>query len=145
MCMEGLRNLAKQHTDWAMEDIHTDLLNKAKKQLGNQLSSDEQILFFKDSGIIASGKSGVLITNKTIYIFEKRNVHKLLISDIDSIHAVALMFDQGEWYFNANKELMIDVISCSPTEHGLIMALICLLVKEYHGRGYKIKVYKGVL
>ncbi|KSV59073.1 hypothetical protein [Acetivibrio ethanolgignens] len=144
-CLEGLKDLAKQHTDWAMDGVNTDLLNKAKKQIGNQLSLDEQILFFKDSGIIATGKSGVLITNKTLYIFSKKNVRKLAIADIYSIHALALVLGNGKWYFNANKDLEIDNIACSPTEHGLIMALVCLLVREYRGYGYKIKVYKGVL
>lgn len=144
-CLEGLRNLAKQHTDWAMEDVNTDLLNKAKKQIGNQLPPDEQILFFKDSGIIANGKSGVIITRQTLYIFSKRNVRKLNICDIYSIHALAHMLGNGKWYFNSNKDLEIDNIACSPVEHGLIMALVCLLVRECRGYGYKIKVYKGVL
>lgn len=144
-CIEGLRNLATQHTDWAMEGINTDLLNKVKKQIGYQLSLDEQILFFKDSGIIATGKSGVLITNETIYVFSKKNVRKLAIADIYSIHALALILGNGKWYFNANKDLEIDNIACSPAEHGLIMALICLLVQRHKGYGYKIKVYKGVL
>lgn len=144
-CLDGLRNLAKQHTDWAMDDINIDLLNKAKKQIGNQLSLEEQILFFKDSGIIATGKSGVLITNKTLYIFSKKNVRKLAIADIYSIHVLALVWGNGKWYFNANKDLEIDNIACSPAEHGLIMALVCLLVRDHHGDGYKIRVYKGVL
>lgn len=144
-CLEGLRNLATQHTDWAMEGINVDLLNKAKQRLGSLVSVDEQIFFFKDSGIIAAGKSGILITNKNIFCFTKKNAKKLAISDIYSIHMMALMFGNGKWYFNANKELEVDNIACSPTEHGLIMALICLLVKEYHGNGYKIKVYKGFL
>lgn len=144
-CLEGLRNLAAQHTDWAMDGVNIDLLNKAKNRIGNQLSPDEQILFFKDSGIIPTGKSGVLITDKTLYIFSKKNVHKLAIAEIYSIHALALAFGTGKWYFNANKDLEIDNMACSPTEHGQIMALVCLLVREYHGYGYKIKVYKGVL
>ena len=119
-CLEGLRNLAAQHTDWAMDGVNIDLLNKAKNRIGNQLSPDEQILFFKDSGIFPTGKSGV-------------------------IHALALAFGTGKWYFNADKNLEIDNMACSPTEHGQIMALVCLLVREYHGYGYKIKVYKGVL
>lgn len=144
-CLEGLQNLARQHTDWAMEGINTDLLNKAKMQLGNSLPADEQILFFKDSGIIPTGKSGVIITNRTIICYNKRRTHRLPISDIYSIHALALILDSGEWYFNANKNLEVDNMACTPTEQGLIMAFICLLAKEYHGKGYKIKVYKGVL
>ena len=143
-CLEGLRNIATQHTDWAMDGTNMDLLNKAKNQLNNSLPTDEQILLFKDSGIIATGKSGVLITNKTIFCFNKKRTNRLSISDIYSIHALALVFGQGKWYFNANKDLEIDNIACSPTEHGLIMALICLLVKEQCGNNYKIKVYKGV-
>jgi len=65
-CLEGLKNIAREHNDWAMEDINVNLLDKAKKQLGNSLPTDEQILFFKDSGIIVNGKSGVLITSKSI-------------------------------------------------------------------------------
>ena len=49
------------------------------------------------------------------------------------------------WYFNANKDLEIDNMACSPAEHGLIMALVCLLVQRHKGYSYKIKVYKGVL
>lgn len=143
-CLEGLKNLATQDKYWAMDGINTDLLDKAKKQIGNQLSSDEQILFFKDSGIFATGKSGVLITNKTLYIFDKKNVRKLAIADIYSIHALASL-GSGEWYFNADKNLIIDDMACSPAKQGLIMALICLLVRECRGYGYKIKVYKGVL
>ena len=107
-CLEGLQNLARQHTDWAMEGINTDLLNKAKMQLGNSLPADEQILFFKDSGIIPTGKSGVIITNRTIICYNKRRTHRLPISDIYSIHALALILDSGEWYFNANKNLEVD-------------------------------------
>ena len=144
-CLEGLKNIAIEHTDWAMEDVNVNLLDKAKKQLGSSLPTDEQILFFKDSGIIANGKSGVFITNKSIICFTKKNSRRLAINDIYSIHALALIMNNGKWYFNANKDLEIDNIACSPAEHGLIMALVCLLVQRYKGYGYKIKVYKGVL
>lgn len=144
-CLDGLKNLSTQHTDWAMDGVNTDLFNKAKNQIGNQLSLDEQMLFFKDSGIIKKGKSGVLITNKTLYIFSKKNVHKLAIADIYSIHIFAIGEASGMWYFNANLNLRIDSMACSPAEQGLIMALVCLLVREYRGYGYKIKVYKSVL
>lgn len=144
-CLDGLKNIAKEHNDWAMEDVNISLLDKAKKQLGNSLPTDEQILFFKDSGIIANGKSGVLITNKSIICFAKKNSRRLAISDIYSIHALAHILNNGKWYFNANKDLEIDNMACSPVEHGLIMALVCLLVQRYKGFGFKIKVYKGVL
>ena len=144
-CVEGLRNLATRHTDWAMDGFNDNLLNKVKRQLDGFISTEERILFFKDSGIIATGKSGVLITDKNIFCFNKKHTLKLPVKDICSIHMLALLLDNGEWYFNANKELKVDNIACSPIEQGVIMALICLLVKEQQEHGYKIKVYKGVL
>lgn len=71
-CLTTLRNITEQRTDWAMEGTNVYLLNKAKAQIGYALSPDEQVLFFKDSGIFANGKSGVLITNKTLYNFSKK-------------------------------------------------------------------------
>lgn len=142
-CLEKLRKLAVNHTDWAMEDINTDLLYKAKKQLDNVISADERLLFFKDSALIPAGKSGVIITDKNIISFKKKKMHRLAICDIRSFYMLPLLLGNGEWYFNENKELTVDCIACSAEEQGFIMALICLLVKEYNQYSYKIKVYRG--
>lgn len=141
-CLQGLRNLAAKYNEWAFEDKNCDLLNIAKSKVSALMLQDERALFYKDSGVFAKGKSGTLITDKFIYCIKKQKIEKIAITDICSIYARGF-FDTGEWYFNGNKELAIDNMVCTAIEQGLIMALVCTLVKEKQPYGYKIKVFRG--
>ncbi|MGN0179833.1 MAG: hypothetical protein ACI4DY_10395 [Monoglobaceae bacterium] len=144
-CLECLKNLALSHEkEWAVDTYNNELFNKIKPKVYEYMSSDERMLFYKDNGILSVGKAGTLITDKKIYCIKNRSVYLLSLSDIYSIHALPL-FCSGSWYFNSNRNVEIDNIACSRIEQGVIMALVCLLVQRHRGKGYKIKVYNGVL
>ena len=144
-CLEGLKNLASGHEkEWAVDNHNIELFNKIKPKVQGQMTSDERMLFYKDSGVFSVGKSGTLITNKNIFCIKKKGIEKLSLNEIYSIHALPLL-GSGSWYFNANKNVEIDNMVCSRIEQGVIMALVCLLVQRYKGYGCKIKVYNGVL
>lgn len=143
-CLEELKKIASGHErEWAVDNKNTELFDKIKPKVQGQMSSDERMLFYKDSGVISLGKSGTLITNKNIFRINKKGVEKLSLNDIYSIHALPLL-GSGSWYFNANKNVEIDNMVCSRIEQGVIMALVCLLVQRNKGYDFKIKVYNGV-
>lgn len=142
-CIEELRARSTKHSDWAMEGVNVNLLIKLRKRLEKYMPQTERILFYKDSGLIASAKEGVAITTDNIYIFKKSNVKKIPVSHIRSFHMKEAVFNQGSWFFNSNEELEIDNMACSPTEHGIIMAMICLMTVRCHGDGYRIRVYNA--
>lgn len=142
--LRELKVLTARHTDWAMEGVNDALLAKARQQLGTALRPDEPILFFKDSGILARGKCGLLITGQGVYSYSRSRVNRVALADIYSIHLEALPLNSGQWYFNARKEVVLDNMACTAAEQGVIMALICLLVQQCHGAGFRIKAYKAV-
>ena len=92
---------------------------------------------YKDSGIISKGKTGILISDKAIYALKKNYIERILVSDLNSINVYGL-----GWCFNSNKKIELDNMSCSPELQGVILALICVLARECHAPGYKIKIHK---
>lgn len=142
-CLSGLEDLAMAHqNDWAMANRNTSLFDKVRMRVIGELSSDEEMLFYKDSGILFMGKTGALITNKNIFVIAKKGVKKLALREIYSIHGLPLI--GSLWYFNASRDIEIDAIAASATEQGSIMALVCLLIQREKGSDCKIKVFNGV-
>lgn len=136
-CLECLAGHAANYSEWALENVHTDLLFTVKNRITHLLSPNERLLFYKDSGIISKGKTGILISDKAIYALKKNYIERILVSDLNSINVYGL-----GWCFNSNKKIELDNMSCSPELQGVILALICVLARECHAPGYKIKIHK---
>ena len=140
-----LNTASGQHVEWATQYINADLLQKTKQNISIYLESDEEVIFYKDSGVLSKGKSGIFITSKKIISMNKEKINIINLSEISSIHFIELIGHSCEWYFNYNKNIMIDNMVCNPKEQSLIMAFICTLIRDCHPNGFKINLLKGSL
>lgn len=140
-----LDNLAKEHSEWATQNVNTELMQTVKDNVIKYLDSDEDLIFYKDGGIIAKGKTGTLITTKKIISFNKGTVNTINISDIYLLHFSSVFANSCIWYFNANIKIQIDSMACTPEEQGVIIALICTMIYNCHSGNCKLKLLNGSL
>ncbi len=131
--------IAQKNFDIAVPGINSDLLEKVKSRLANQLKDDERIILYKDSGIISKAKVGILITDKRLYCIDKKKINILQIKDIETIKSP---FIGNAWDFNKNLSYSLNSISCNQINMGIILAYICTLARDANPVGYKITIEK---
>lgn len=135
MCLQELSDYATDHPQWAMRTIQPDFLNQMETRVLEQFAQDEASLFYKDEGVFSHGKEGLLITNKAVYKIGKRKLFKTLLEDINTV-----CIGVYDTELNAGNAIKVNGINCIAEEQDLILALVCLLVKECHDEDFKIAV-----
>ena len=96
------------------------------------VAENDELIFYKDSGIISKLKAGILLTENKIFFLKKR---KIKYFEWKALKKIGITY--GNWWnVNDDKECEIDSLGCSDTELGVILAFICL--KAYTASGMKI-------
>lgn len=136
-----LSEITKIHKEMAMRDINTNLLQMAFSRIASIVRKDEKVIFYKDTGILSqNGKTGQLVTNKRLYVLNKRNIKYVDYELINSIHKFSI---SGGWYFNNDPDIQIDSVAISNYELGITLGLICMYARNCHKSSYKINVYEN--
>lgn len=119
----------------AMERVNQGLWNTVRNRLAEKMLPDEKLLFYKDDGIFSKGKSGMCVSNKRVYFIGEKKIKFINIREIRSLYKSPLA---NIWYLNCDSKFGICDIGCTNEELGIILALICTLVRDCQPMGYKI-------
>lgn len=141
--MQCINNYAKQKYSGVYTVTEkNEFLRMAESRVLNQMTSEETSLFFVNHGIISKGKDGFLITNKSIYKITKKNTSKITYENFHSLTTQKEVIGSSNWYFNDNENFRFYITGLDGDKHdaycGVILGLICTLVRDCHSHGYKI-------
>ncbi len=129
--------------DIAAFDINAALMSKVKTRLRALLYDDEELFYYRDTGIISRGKSGVLYTDSRIFFLTKQST---IFIDYESIRSFksgkginALMND---WVINNDACLRLDTLKTDDGGLGVEIAFICEVARSINedNKNYKITI-----
>ena len=120
------------------EDKMNAFINKAIK---GQISADDKVLLYANSGIFSSGKHGFVVTDKKI-VFSAKKPETVWFSDLQKI-GFETEDDFVFVHLNGQDKTKLGVIDGgSDKPHGVITALICALAFENDPGRDKIILYE---
>ncbi len=111
--------------DLAAEGINDSLINNVKGRIDSEAEPGEHIIVYKDLGIFSKGKEFVVVTEKRLLFFTKKNCKSILFKDIDTLR----LNDSGDysaWYINGDIDKRIPSMEPSGQLTGAVVALACL-------------------
>ena len=117
--------------------INNTLYKKIAERVSSQLLPGEKMLFYIDSGILSSGKGGVLITSARVFGLKKKDIHAVRYEDVKSIYAT-----ESGVTWKINNEISVDCYHCSYKQLGVILAFVLYMSRACHADGYKINAYQ---
>ncbi len=117
--------------------INNTLYKKIAERVSSQLLPGEKMLFYIDSGILSSGKGGVLITSARVFGLKKKDINLVRYEDVKSIYAT-----ESAVTWKINNEIPVDCYHCSYKQLGIILAFVLYMSRTCHTDGYKINAYQ---
>lgn len=136
--MELFKKMTYSNEHMATPIVHKDLLDRVSSRA--LLSPNETAIFWNSNGIISKHKSGVLLTNKNIYIITKTNCKKISFNDVNALKALNANNLCNVWYINSDASMSVDAVGCTDEQLGIILAFICTKARDFNLKGYRITI-----
>lgn len=124
--LEFFEARAKNDDCCAVPGINDNLLYKINQRLKYVMESDEEILFYRDNGIISRGKSGVLLTDSRVFVLEKDSTIFCHYKDISTfVTGVGVDTMMNSWLINNNAKANLNAYGCSDRQLGILISYLC--------------------